>query len=622
MSITPQSSSVHDSFSLKDLSNSLNSTFESDKGFDNTNFSTKGDQGSNSPEHDSTHSTIIAGSLAVTDVLLEEKYDTDGASSFSEPSDNESPNHFKVNDEKNDGEASNLENKENEDPQLKDKDEEHSSEIIRGKPSACVFVASLCSTTDDDALCISVTDHFKKWGKLSTVKVLRDTSNRPYAFVQYTNDQDCQKAIRFGHDSLLGGRRLRCEAAKVNRTLFITSLRPLSESELRQALDEFGELDSVRASDTNGLLKNESYHEFKFKNWFVKFTYRDDAIRAFANFTETNLLSVEWAKNIDDRPQRSMKLITGSYGFDKFSIFIGQLNPTITDDELLSHFKLHGDIREYSIIRRQNSTFAFITFEKESSAAGAVERENHAMLKNKTIHVQYREVHPAPKKQENSSNVGFTHAPPPINLLKRAGYLKPLNATYSNNLNVNHGYVSNSSPRSHSTIYNYHKEKGSSTPTRKPLRAYPNNFNNDRSKPFRSNSRYNNPPNIFSQSKAKDFIGIGNDNRKAHNIYNDLGSDKHNIANKNSPPPSNSTLKSQNGTAESLSAATKGSSIVTTNPSYYYYVPSNKYDYNAKSGKKNVSSNYYCSYPYYPYGDQKNYVYSEYYQNENENENL
>ena len=79
--------------------------------------------------------------------------------------------------------------KENQDPQSSEDSE-------RGRPSACVFVASLCSTTADDDLCVSVTNLFEKWGKITRVKVLRDTRNRPYAFVQYTNDKDAAAASK------------------------------------------------------------------------------------------------------------------------------------------------------------------------------------------------------------------------------------------------------------------------------------------------------------------------------------------------------------------------------------------------------------------------------------------
>ena len=51
-------------------------------------------------------------------------------------------------------------------------------------------------------------------GTLATVKVLRDTCNRPYAFVQYTTDSDSKLAIEKGHNSvlteeILGARRLK-----------------------------------------------------------------------------------------------------------------------------------------------------------------------------------------------------------------------------------------------------------------------------------------------------------------------------------------------------------------------------------------------------------------------------
>ena len=104
----------------------------------------------------------------------------------------------------------------------------------------------------DDALCVSVTDHFKQWGTLATVKVLRDTCNRPYAFVQYTTDSDSKLAIEKGHNSVLDGRNIRCEAAKVNRTLFVSSKSFLSKSIIRDRLSNFGEIEELLPSTSKG----------------------------------------------------------------------------------------------------------------------------------------------------------------------------------------------------------------------------------------------------------------------------------------------------------------------------------------------------------------------------------
>ncbi|RLV96348.1 Meiotic activator RIM4 [Spathaspora sp. JA1] len=307
---------------------------------------------------------------------------------------------------------------------------EDDQNFIRGRPSACVFVASLCSNMTDDELCISVTNHFQKWGKLATVKVLRDTCNRPYAFVQYTKDEDSRLAIEEGHNSILDGRNIRCEAAKVNRTLFISSKSFFSEELIRDRLSEFGEIEELVPSNSKGGIFVSSIAPRGYKHWFCKFVYRDDAIRAFANLTEENLYRVDWAQNIDKA--NSKNHISFRYNsqsddndenldmklkFDKYSIFVGHLNSETQESDLQERFERHGTISEMNLVKKPNNTFAFIKYQEESSAASAVERENHSMFCGKTMHVQYREVH-LPASKATSFN-GVALAPPPINLSKR-----------------------------------------------------------------------------------------------------------------------------------------------------------------------------------------------------------
>lgn len=89
------------------------------------------------------------------------------------------------------------------------------------RPSSCVFVASLNAALSDDQLNNSVTRHFSQWGSICFVKVLRDLCERPYAFVQFNTDDDAKNAITHGQGSFLDHRYIRCEPARVNRTLFI-----------------------------------------------------------------------------------------------------------------------------------------------------------------------------------------------------------------------------------------------------------------------------------------------------------------------------------------------------------------------------------------------------------------
>ncbi|ODV61624.1 Rim4p ASCRUDRAFT_75616 [Ascoidea rubescens DSM 1968] len=308
---------------------------------------------------------------------------------------------------------------------------------FRGRPSSCVFVASLAATKSDNELYNSVFNHFKKWGEIA-VKVLRDPSNRPYAFVQYTNDEDAKKALREAQHSMLDGRSIRCEPAKVNRTLYIAtnSGYDLQSNDVCDMMEEYGEIEQLvgNNSDIRTSILPINHHDPNSitlnKAWFVKFAYRDDAIRAYVNLYRNPEWIVQWAKNIE-APDETINEIT----IDKNSIYVGQLDSRVTKEKLEERFSAHGKIADISLVQKQTNNFAFIKFENEISAAAAVERENHAIFMDKTMHVQYKEMHH--HNRHNQYNLQNNHhrysagsiyneqqltlAPPPINLpVKRA----------------------------------------------------------------------------------------------------------------------------------------------------------------------------------------------------------
>lgn len=286
-----------------------------------------------------------------------------------------------------------------------------SSATHKVKPSSCLFVANLRSSRSDDDLYRSVASHFKEFGKLASVKVLRDLENRPYAFVQYTNDDDCRCAIELNHNSFLDGRKLRCEAARVNRTLFVSGVHAMTLSEIEQEISEYGEIELIIASTEDGqLISDPRGRDHHGHNWFVKFSYREDAIRAFANMSEDPEYMVEWAQNIDDSDVYVPSI-------DKLSIFVALLSKEVTEENLRSHFSEHGEIESITIRTKLNSRFAFITYHDEKSAASAVASENHSMFMDKTVHVQYRRNAPrALPRIILSPRTPIALAPPPISI--------------------------------------------------------------------------------------------------------------------------------------------------------------------------------------------------------------
>ena len=498
--------------------------------------------------------------------------------------------------------------KENKDPQGRNT-ASGNDRVVRGRPSSCVFVASLCSSKTDDELCLSVTSEFSKWGKLATVKVLRDLLNRPYAFVQYTNDEDAKIAIEKGHNTVLDGRNLRCEAAKVNRTIFVAFKYLKNEKLVNDAFGKYGEIEQIAASDEFGNYKNNMKLGTRSSRfWFCKYAFRDDAIKAFANLSENPSLLVQWAQNIDRNTNDTSRNSDYSTAktpaddkqrFDKFSVFVGQLRSTTTEKELVDRFKKHGTILECTLLKKPTSTFGFIKFESESSAASAVEIENHSMFKDKTMHVQYREIQSQTKnsKPANTSNQGIPLAPPPINLNKKN---TQNSKTFSPRLQKD-------SPYHHFPFY--------PIPFTIPPQKAP--------KEFPANAHFRSRGSIKSNSQAISMNIPGNPNRKKVPKYDEFY-EKFDYKRSPTPPESMQTYDSRTLNRSTCSPSSglnsertdlvksigcsSGTCIVEGAPNkrsmpenkmknvpYFYYVPTNELAY---PPSPNYFSPYQCLLPY------------------------
>ncbi|KAJ3163074.1 hypothetical protein HDU86_002243 [Geranomyces michiganensis] len=260
----------------------------------------------------------------------------------------------------------------------------------KGHPQACLFVASLSSARSDIDLNLAVTLHFQQWGTLLNVKVLKDWMNRPYAFVQFKDTRDARRALFEAHNTILHGRYIRVEQARVNRTLFVAKftktigeMRDPSEIKLHllRILESYGPIEDLT------VLQN--YQTGRSKGCgFVKFCYREDAIKAFMGLRTHFKWVAEWAANLD----------RGNVDVDHTSIFIGQLNPSeITAEMLEERFGQYGQIISLQLVNRYpegpgtRPAFAFIKYNDEEDAGEAVRNENSKVWLGQAIRVQYRE---------------------------------------------------------------------------------------------------------------------------------------------------------------------------------------------------------------------------------------
>ncbi|KAF8419737.1 hypothetical protein EV426DRAFT_719819 [Tirmania nivea] len=266
----------------------------------------------------------------------------------------------------------------------------------RGLPSACVFVANLAATRTDEELQKSLQNHFGKIGRLH-VKIRRDEKGNPYSFCQFENDEDARRAIREGRGQVVdgSGRRIRCEPAKVNRTLLLAKLDNgiFDEKETRKALFGFGQLESL------DFISGKYAAARGIRNGcFLRFVYRQDAVDCHQYFRSHNVWSVEWANNA---PAGShLPANDHNSSIDPFSVFVGQLNADkITKEVLLERFGKYGNIVDCNLVIKPGkfglgkNAFAFVKYDDQYSATHAIDSENNCPFLGKVIHVQRREFH-------------------------------------------------------------------------------------------------------------------------------------------------------------------------------------------------------------------------------------
>ncbi|KAL8807369.1 MAG: hypothetical protein Q9182_000708 [Xanthomendoza sp. 2 TL-2023] len=254
-------------------------------------------------------------------------------------------------------------------------------------PNACVFVAkyviinpfepfahlsSLTQSKSDDQLEHSVTEVFQAFGNVY-VKIRRDSKGMPFAFCQYENVGDAQRAITMGRGLLIDGRACRTEVAKVNRSLYLSKVTggTIPEEEARQILSRFGAIEKLWYCSQTDL------EMFRLpEGVWVMFAFFQDCRDAQASFRDDATYRLEQPKMPEDmrtrlnvRPsvspmhRETPRFSPARYGgspqaamvrraADMCSIFVGNLPPDATDDKLRELFGMYGRIAHIEIVRK------------------------------------------------------------------------------------------------------------------------------------------------------------------------------------------------------------------------------------------------------------------------------
>ncbi|KAH8550260.1 hypothetical protein BGW37DRAFT_540014 [Umbelopsis sp. PMI_123] len=261
----------------------------------------------------------------------------------------------------------------------------------RGMPAGCVFVASLSKVLKDSELSASVFQHFSQWGLVLNVKVFRDWMQRPYGFVQFASIEDAQTALKEASGTVLNGRYIRCEPARVNRTIYLGQMPEITnKTEVQKLAESYGEVEDItmiKTGPTQSIITNA----------FIRYRYRDDAIKAYlATYRDPpfQASTVEWASNLNKSTKKSNDAIEGA---SSSTLVIKNFPPNINQDDLRNRLTQYGTVKSVVIIGRSTmpkrgvdggnigSCYALVRYENYETAKKARESENGSVWNEYTI---------------------------------------------------------------------------------------------------------------------------------------------------------------------------------------------------------------------------------------------
>ncbi|KAI2619714.1 hypothetical protein GGR54DRAFT_640039 [Hypoxylon sp. NC1633] len=254
--------------------------------------------------------------------------------------------------------------------------------------TACVFVANLPEFVADSRLELELTKAFSKFG-IVFVKIRRDQRNMPFAFCQFTKDQDAQEAVTAGKGTVIEGRSCRTEMVKANRSFvfFHVHGETINTDEARVQMSSFGPIS--KCEELHPQLQDALHAKGGVLVEFTTYDPSRDVIAAYRRHPAYRVVPYDLK-----RPKKTTKVDQDEawlqkYEIDRRSIFVGNLpaDETNLEDLLRSVAEEIGDVENVHVVRRDGrngqhrpTAFGFVEFADPNMADVAVDSMNGKLL--------------------------------------------------------------------------------------------------------------------------------------------------------------------------------------------------------------------------------------------------
>ncbi|KAH6855250.1 hypothetical protein B0I37DRAFT_423457 [Chaetomium sp. MPI-CAGE-AT-0009] len=264
-------------------------------------------------------------------------------------------------------------------------------------PSACVFVANLPESKDDLALEAAVTREFSQFGTVF-VKIRREVkggiTGMPYAFAQYTNDDDAKVAIEEGRGIMILGRPCRTEMVKANRTFVIYSRNgdEVTTDIAREILEPYGEISKCEPLTAQMSVAMNIPPAILVE--FAKFDPKRDLNTAVRQHDGYCIDAFDMKKkNFMSRTDADEEFLR-KYDVDRRSVFVGNLPVGTHKQEIINLFSSVGEVIDANVIARPNyhghvnRAFAFVQFARADTPDQAVQNFHDTLFRGNVIKVE------------------------------------------------------------------------------------------------------------------------------------------------------------------------------------------------------------------------------------------
>ncbi|PFH58383.1 hypothetical protein XA68_13747 [Ophiocordyceps unilateralis] len=267
--------------------------------------------------------------------------------------------------------------------------------------SSCMFVANLPQQFNDRKLEEEVTKNFSQFG-IVFVKIKRDSRGMPFAFCQYTNDDDAHAALRLGRGIMIFERPCRTEMARAHSSflVFKVSGQRIRLYEARDLLRRLGEItkteylnDALRALAQLPQAVIVTYKMYDAKRDPVKAFELDPVYRV--QIYDPKALAAQESFQVGS-PRESGFL--RKYDKDRRSAYVGNLPPNMTRDVLKSLARSCGEVVDVQLHSKDvpggggtKTCFGFVEFSRPDAPDELVEAMHNTQIDGYRIRAERKQ---------------------------------------------------------------------------------------------------------------------------------------------------------------------------------------------------------------------------------------